>query len=136
MAATTVGDSRFTLMNNNGELTHAQVDTLNRHVLGGALLGDIITSSGNVVKEVTSASDIPVTIYEDITRFVVVSDGAYVGGDDGAEDNQAIGELLKVPTATAQQIAKAILERALRAFDEWRKKPDNVTVLVGFRRGT
>lgn len=97
LAAATVGDTRFTLIGRNNELTHAQMDKLNRHVLGGEPLGDIITSSGNVVKEVTSAEDVQVTGHDNIERFVLCSDGAYVGKDGGAEDNKAIAEFVAKP---------------------------------------
>lgn len=125
------GDTRF--IPEEGDPFPPKIIRLDRRVLGGEPLGDIITSGGNLVREVTSESDLAIHTCRGLRKFALVSDGAFIS-DAPLKDTQEIQTIVK-EAADPHEAAQAIRDRALRSFANPRNKnkADNVTVVVAFR---
>lgn len=128
--AANVGDTRFVPGDEGQAPLPAKLDKASRRVLGGEPLGDIITSGGNLVRELHSREQVPLKYYNGVKRFALVTDGAFVSSTNA--DITKIRDILRSSTS-AKEAAQAILSRALDAFENG-KRPDNVTVVVGWRR--
>lgn len=125
------GDTRFYLISENGEEQKAEVELLTRQVLGGEPLGDIITSGGNLVREIRECPQGLVTRVPDVTKIVLTSDGTFFL-DNPEDDFNEIKEIIN-HHSTPEKAAEDILQRSLDAFRLGEAKGDNVTVIVGFR---
>lgn len=125
-----VGDARYYLLNSEGRQICALVDKSKRLVLGGEPLGNIITSSGYIVREVEQSNAHPVVNITSPTRFVLTSDGAFFQ-DNEDDDFAQIREILE-KHSNPSDAATAIVNRALEAFRLGVTKSDNVTAIVGY----
>jgi len=125
-----VGDTRFVPVGANQGAFPAKINKAKRWVLGGEPIGDIITSGGNLVRELQSSGNVGIRHYKAVQRFALMTDGAFVS--DNEEDIAEIKAILRKSTSP-KEAATAILKRALDAFKSG-KDPDNVTVVVGWRK--